>query len=742
VRVDPKGAQLSGRDFTISEHYLERFRDGLQEVVRWWNPRIQGVEVTQSIQHYRSASHLSNVAQQGADNSLRLVANKPAWVRVYVRRGLFGTGTVTLSGTLEVHRRHLGFLWVPVATINPRSPGSVTAPTATTYDAERSSVANTLNFVIPSNEFRGYLRLTVKLTSVGGGDPIDTEIVDVDACLRQTLRIRGIMVSYNGASTSNPGPPAPTNITIGAPTLANLQTTAARAQRMMPVQTTGSFASAGSVVCDRPLDDPRSSAGGCSTNWGRLLNRLTNQRTADGNRADVVYYGLLPTGIPLNVPGCGRGGLGSGVTNDQGTFVHEIGHGYGFAHTPCGNVGTPDPNYPNYQPHPMASIGEYGLDISNGNVFRPQAANDYMSYCGPPWMSIYQHNRLIQHARLGQEYVCDEPWWKDYLEEVYEWRRWPWPDPPPWNLWKWIDMNLEPIISITGIVHSTHEIEVDTVARVSAATGLDGVETDLTAVLLDENGERLAQGRVVRLRDHGGCGCGGHDGDAGPYSFQVFISDVAPGGSLVIHDADGEEIWSRRAPEHPPRVGEVSAEVGKDAALGLHWEYEVAGEQSETWAQWSADGEHWRGLAVGLVESGAAVPIDGLPAGKVLVRVLVHDGFSTAVSEPAEIHIPERPPVASIMHPRDGQTLLAGQPMQLWAAVADQSGEPLGDEGCKWILDGDDVGEGKEVWLDAPRPGEHELILLVVAPGEDARASVRFTTVGPDHEDVKQESAG
>ncbi len=741
MRVDLKGAQLSGRDFTISDKYLEPFRDGLQTVVRWWNPRIQGVEVTQAIQHYRSASHLTSPAQQGADNSLRLVANKPAWVRVYVRPGLFAPSPVTLSATLELHRRHHGFLWVPVATISPRAPGSVTAPTATTYDAERSSVANTINFVIPTGDFHGYLRLTVKLTPVGGGDAIDTEVINVDACLRQTLRVRGILVSYNGASTANPGPPAPTNITLAAPTLANLQTTAALAQRMMPVQTTGSFVSAGTVVCDRPLDDPRSSAGGCSPNWSRLLNRLTNQRTADGNRADVVYYGLLPGAIPVNVPGCGRGGLGSGRTGDQGTFVHEIGHGYGFAHTPCGNVGTPDPNYPNYLPHPMASIGEYGLDISNGAVFRPQTANDYMSYCGPPWMSIYQHNRLIQHARLGQDFVCDEPWWLDYLEQVRALRRWPWPDPPPWNPWEWIDMNLEPIISITGIVDSAREVEVATVARVSAATGLDGVATDLTAVLLDEKGEVLAEGRVVRLREHGGCGCGDDHGDSGPYNFQVFISDVAPGSALVIRDADGEEIWSRRAPKQPPRVGEVSAEVSKDGTMELRWDYEVAAKESEAWAQWSDDGEHWRGLAVGLVESGASLPIEGLPAGKVLLRVLVHDGFSTATSDPVEVDIPARPPIASIMHPREGQTLLAGQPMQLWAAVADQAGHPLGDEVCKWILDGDDVGEGKEVWLEAPRPGEHEVTLVAIGPGEDARVSVRFTTVGEGGDDVKQEAA-
>lgn len=723
--------------------YTERFQEAFPDIVHWLGPRIQGVEVTQSIQHYRAASHLTDPADRGADNSLRLVANKAAWVRVYVRPGILALGSTTVSGTLEVERRNLGFLWNTITTLNPEPPGSVTAHASIAYDTERSSVANTLNFIVPSNAFYGNLRLKVTLTPVGGANTIDTETIDIDACLRQTLRVRAILVSFNGPSTSNPGPPAPPNLTLAAPTLADVQTTAARAHRMMPVQATGSYVSAGTVVCDRPLDDPRSCAGCCSANWGRLLTRLTNQRTADGNRADVVYYGLLPTGTPLNVPGCGQGGLGSAVNGDQGTFVHEIGHGYGFQHTPCGNTGAADPNYPNYQPHAMGSIGEYGLDIANGNVLRPQTTSDYMSYCFPQWMSIYQHNRLIQHARLGQEWECDLPWWRDYFDEIHKWRRWPWPDPPPWNIWRWVDMQIEPIISITGIVQSATSLDVATVARVSAVPTLTGTETAMTAALLNEEGEQLAEGRVVRLTAHGDCGCGDHDSKAesGPYNFQAFVPDVALGAALVIRDANGEEIWARRAPEHPPRVGDVSAEVGKDGMLALQWQQEVAGEQPEAWVQWSADGEHWRGLTTGLVDNAAILPLEGLPAGAVQLRLLVHDGFSTATSEPVDVDVPERGPIAAILHPRDGQTLIAGQTMQLWAAATDQAGEPLDENASRWELDGERVGTGREVWLTAPQPGEHELVLAVVGPGEDSRLAVRFTTVGAGGETKERQQS-
>ena len=100
-------------------------------------------------------------------------------------------------------------------------------------------------------------------------------------------------------------------LNLPAPTLADAQTTAALAFRMMPVQQTGSFASTPTLPWTRPLDDARIKPGACTTNWDALRTSLAATRVADGNRADVVSYGLLPTGMPVNVPGCGVGGLGS-----------------------------------------------------------------------------------------------------------------------------------------------------------------------------------------------------------------------------------------------------------------------------------------------------------------------------------------------------------------------------------------------------------------------------------------------
>ena len=62
---------------------------------------IDGVEVSQAIQYRAADKHLDDPNDRGPDDSIRLVADKPAYVRVYVhtlRAPVTGvTGMVTLQ---------------------------------------------------------------------------------------------------------------------------------------------------------------------------------------------------------------------------------------------------------------------------------------------------------------------------------------------------------------------------------------------------------------------------------------------------------------------------------------------------------------------------------------------------------------------------------------------------------------------------------------------------------------------
>jgi hypothetical protein len=130
--------------------------------------------------------------------------------------------------------------------------------------------------------------------------------------------------------------------------------------------------------------------GGCGTGWNQLFNTIWNMRAASGTTD--VYIGLLPPGVPTSgVIGCGGGGVAIAYKDGGSVLAQEVGHAFGRAHAPCGNPGGPDPNYPTYNSYPSGSIGEFGFDSSNSQVFNPATTFDFMSYCGPVWVSPYTY---------------------------------------------------------------------------------------------------------------------------------------------------------------------------------------------------------------------------------------------------------------------------------------------------------------------------------------------------------------
>ena len=62
-------------------------------------------------------------------------------------------------------------------------------------------MASSLNFIIPAAAMRGHLRLKVQVSVPGTSQTAD-DIVDIDASLLQTLKIRGIPVRYAGPDAS------------------------------------------------------------------------------------------------------------------------------------------------------------------------------------------------------------------------------------------------------------------------------------------------------------------------------------------------------------------------------------------------------------------------------------------------------------------------------------------------------------------------------------------------------------
>jgi hypothetical protein len=90
-------------------------------------------------------------------------------------------------------------------------------------------------------------------------------------------------------------------------------------------------------------------------------------------------------------------------------MAHELGHGCGRPHSPCGTPG--DPAYSAYEPYdaagsPTASIGEYGIDVSNGAIKPLATFKDFMFYCAPKWVSLFVYGGLTSNAALDPVRAC------------------------------------------------------------------------------------------------------------------------------------------------------------------------------------------------------------------------------------------------------------------------------------------------------------------------------------------------
>ncbi|GAA1861761.1 IPT/TIG domain-containing protein [Asanoa iriomotensis] len=688
---------------------------------------ISGIEVTQAIQHFQSYAHLTDAADRGPDNSLVLAAGKAAFVRVYpqsVRDPAFNQGILgQIDGSLTVERLGANGVWQPVPDVTPTgaplfvTTGArpVTFRASDTYDDRRRNLPRSLNWIIPAGVMTGRLRIGVAVRTgeeLCGRPPV-TGAVEVSTIVRQ-LRIAVVRVGYDGppSATSPAGTPA---ITVAAPPLGNVNATAGYTLATYPVDAQLTVRDAGTATATLPLDDPVTTPGGCTPNWGSLLSLVQTARTNDGNQPGFFYYGLIGSGTPVGmVIGC-EGSTAAGFDGNGTTLAHELGHALGRPHAPCGNVGAFDAGYPFYEPHDAAppvppalrasaSIGEYGLDIRSGTIMHPATNHDFMSYCGPRWVSIRGHDLSANAPLLGAPAPTAVAMEGAAMAG---------------------DAGPVDVVSVIGQFGGDGRLHIESVARVTTHTDLPGWLThEAVAELLDDAGTVLSSARVRVRSTTAACGCSGAAGAAGPSDaepgpsvFQAFLPPAPEAVVLRVRVGDDRHD-ERRARAFPPRVAVTSSTVERDG-VRLTWSAELAPDATpEVWIQAAERGrDRWRGVTVDAGDGAATIPLSALPAGRTRLRVLLHDGFSTAQATGPVIDLPAREPTVSIVHPPDGAVVDPDAPGLAWAATLDTA-EPV-----TWLLDGATIGTGVQLPLPALAPGAAHTLEARVA---GASATVTF----------------
>jgi len=710
---------------------ISKITDAIQDI-RLFGLYIDGVEVTQCIQYRAADRHLTDSADRGPDNSIQLVADKTALVRVYVRHNLETVHGVV--GSVTMQRMRWG-VWVDVGKLEQLAPASISAEPNPNLAFERSRLSESLNFRIPAATMRGSFRLKVEV-NVPGQNLTASDLVHVNASLLQTLRMRGIPIRYEGPDASG------NQISLAAPTLADFQATAGTTLSMFPVSQTPDIGLAGVFTWSEPLLGAIVN-GQCPTSWNNLLFWLGVARVIDGNRTNQLYYGLFNANLPTGgAAGCGGGDarVGAGAVNDGMTMAHELGHVLGFVHAPCGlgTGDTGDASYPAYEPYDtaaarMASIGEYGVDLRTMTIHSPATSRDFMSYCGPRWISLYQMQRLINNAAFDPRLLPGDSNSLPPLDQ--EWPpRFPELDLPypPWE-GRRIHILQEPdpvdLIVVTGILDQSR-IEVGSLLRLQTGPSVSGQRIPSAfAESLDANGAVLQRAAVRRLRTHAcGCTCRGEDEEESRNGLiQVMLPDSERVAKIRLVMGDNE-IWSRESPGAPPGIVDLSAVV-ENCTLRVQWRTTASDAYPlERAVQWSADkGRHWQALAVKLEEDSAVVDIQGLRSKTILIRAMISDGFNTTTSEPLSVEIPRCAPTAAILWPRAGVTVSTGESVRLWGLGTASDGSAVKPEDMSWVVDGQRVGSGTELWaLLQDYDGEHEAVLTVRDGDLSATARVVF----------------
>jgi len=134
--------------------------------------------------------------------------------------------------------------------------------------------------------------------------------------------------------------------------------------------------------------------------WSLMVRDLELVRR--GESSNMYYYGLVRVNYTSGVLGLAGGipalsavgideGTPFGAAEAKLTLAHEMGHTIGLRHAPCGGAAGPDPAFP----FADGRSGAYGLDIASGNILKMPNGTDVMGYCDNQWVSVYNYRNVF-----------------------------------------------------------------------------------------------------------------------------------------------------------------------------------------------------------------------------------------------------------------------------------------------------------------------------------------------------------
>jgi hypothetical protein len=572
---------------------------------------VTDAEITQAIQHFRSALHLDS-ANVFPDNSIRLVADKPCGVRLWIdydrNSGL--PLIAALTGTLLVQdAAGVQTTILPLNTIVPKRESQIA----------RGMRNDTLNFVIPESLCRGNVTITARVFGVGMTDAFSADF-------QRTLQFESMVpVRVFDVAVNYTGPDVIAGMPTGAPTPADFVTLFGTTELLFPIP---QVMQTGFMTMDFDGEIRSDISKGCDK-VGDLRDDVSDLR---GDSTDI-FYALLNSGVDTGtVGGCGgSGGAGVGIVGSQGTVAHELGHVLGRRHVPCDNVTrcqrplNTDGDYPVYSGFDSDSIGEFGFNTSNGAVLQPGNAHDMMGYSGNAWISPYTYKALMTRIpqdnggvadiiRDGAPAAARRPDSRGPIEIREQIRK------PAEHLFLRLAINRDRSVDWRTAFHFP-----------TWTQGVSNTPTKFVVELRDGDGKTLAS--ECLYQDDAGCGCG-CGGSTWPKRFRQAIPYDPSARRLVVLECD-KVVFDEAIPD-PPKVHLEcrDAENRESKVIRCRWHLGHEGGQRDTvWylLQWRDRKGVWRGVAPRTQRTEWDVPKALWGRGSFLaaLRVLASGGIAT-----------------------------------------------------------------------------------------------------------------
>lgn len=668
---------------------------------------VTDAEITQGIQHFRSATFLDS-ANVFPDNSIRLVANKPTAVRLWIDydRNAGLPPIATLTGLMTVTDANGG--------VRAVLPNNVVTPK---YESQikRANVDDTLNFIIPEDACRGAVTFSVKVFSQADVNQFAADFVrTLNFEDMPTLKVFAVGVNYTGTDTIAGKPTA-------APVATDFATLFTTTELLYPIP---QVQQTGYMTLDYDDDIQSDISKGCDK-FDDLRDAVKDLR---GDSTDV-FYGLLNTGVDTgSVGGCGGdGGACVGMIGQGGTAAHEMGHVFGRQHAPCDNVTrcarplNTDDAYPRYAGYDSDSIGEFGFNTTSAKVLNPGDAHDMMGYSGNNWISPYTYKALMTRVPQDNGGIAGSA---AAAVSAGSWPRGP------------ITVN-ERIPMARPHLFTRFTIERDRSVEWTAAfhfpTGPQPVHGTRTKFVIEQ---RDGQGRVLLseylYENRSSCGCSGGD-CLWPRKFRQDIPYDPEARTLVILECD-KEIFSVAIPE-PPNVA-LTCSHGEDLksdTVSCKWHTEQA-KPDGLWylLQWRDRRGVWRGVAPRTKKTEWRVPKSLWGRDKAgALRVLATSGIATGVSE-VSMALARRPnrtngprQVAIQFQGVDASTTTVELPPTVRVAVTTADGSTSTTSQVSWFdARGGLIGRGRSIALNTLPVGVHTIRASVANGGDgDGTAS-------------------